>query len=173
MENHAPPGEAQLFTEIYGRNVDAVYRLCYVYMKNRADAEDAVQAVFLKLLRSGTSFADRAHERAWLITTAKNCCRDMLKSWWRRQRVDLETLPEPAAPDGGGAEGEMLERLFALPGKYRVALYLFYWEQYSVKEIAAMVGSTESTVRSRLQRGRNQLKLDLGGLTDGKNVEKA
>lgn len=167
------PQAAERLNGIYSRNVDAVYRLCHVYLKNRADAEDAVQTAFVKLLQSDVSFGDYAHERAWLLTTAKNCCRDMLKCWWRRQRVDWETLPEPVTPDSAGQDSELLERLFALPGKYRVALYLFYWEEYPVKEIAAMLGSTESTIRSRLQRGREKLKLDLGGLPDGQNMGKA
>ena len=80
-------------TGIYNRHVDAVYRLCYSYMKNAADAEDMVQETFLRLIRSGKSFENDRHERAWLIVTASNLCKDQLKHWWRKT-VALEEQEE-------------------------------------------------------------------------------
>ena len=67
------------FLAIYNRNVDAVYRVCYSFMKNRADAEDLTQETFLKLLAEERSFENDRHEKAWLIVTASNLCRDFLK----------------------------------------------------------------------------------------------
>jgi RNA polymerase sigma-70 factor (ECF subfamily) len=156
------------FTETYRRRADMVYRLCMVYLKKPADAEDAAQAVFLKLLQSYPAPRDLEHERAWLITTAKNHCKDVLKSAWRTRRVDLETLPEPASRGRGVERGEAVERLLALPEKYRTALYLYYVEEYSVREIAEALSRKESTVQSQLLRGRKKLKIDLGGGEHGK-----
>jgi len=149
--------------EVYRRNVNAVYKLCYIYMKNAVEAEDAVQSVFLKLLQSHVTFTSHEHEKAWLITTSKNHCKDMLKSWWRRKRVDLESLPEIASCDEDKQATEIIEKLLILPEKYRIVLHLYYIEDYSTKEIAGILGRNESTIRSQLCRGRERLKIDLGG----------
>ena len=154
--------DTDALTALYTRNVDAVYRICYVYLRSRADAEDAVQSVFLRYLQKQPEFRDENHERGWLLLTAKNICRDMLRSWWRH-RVGLDELPEPAVPMRDEEPSELTESLLALPEKYRITLYLYYWEGYPAREVAALLGCRESTVRTRLQRGREMLKNDLGG----------
>ncbi len=149
--------------ETYQRNVNMVYKLCYIYMKNTVDAEDAVQSVFLKFLKTNMVFNDFEHEKAWFIKTTKNLCKDTIKSWWRNFRVDLNTLPEIPSWDKGNQTSELLERLLALPEKYKSVLFLYYFEDYSVKEISKLLGRKESTIQSQLLRGREQLKIDLGG----------
>ena len=72
-------------TELYQRHVDTVYRVCYSYMKNRADTEDMVQDTFIKLISSGVCFQSTEHEKAWLIVTASNLCKNALRHWWRRR----------------------------------------------------------------------------------------
>lgn len=110
-----PPQKSQEeLTALYHRNIDAVYRLCYVYLRNHADAEDAVQSVFLRYLQKRPEFHDMSHETAWLLLTAKNCCRDQLRTWWWRQRVDLDTLPEPTACTDAETR-ETLHILLSLP----------------------------------------------------------
>ena len=161
------PTAADAFTAVYERHVSAVYRLCYVYLKNRAEAEDAVQTVFLRYLQAQPALHDANHERAWLLRTAKNCCCDALRSWWRRCRVDADALPEPAAPTGADEPSALRQALLALPERYRVPLYLHYIEGYPTKEVAALLRCPESTVRTRLQRGRDKLRQDLGGNDDG------
>lgn len=163
MEDNSLLRTDKEFAEIYQRNVNIVYKLSYMYLKNTGDAEDAVQSVFLKLLQTNLYFNDHQHEKAWFITTTKNHCKDILKSWWKRQRVDFETLPEIASQDEDMQEKEVIIKLFALPKKYRVVLHLYYLEDYSVKEIAEILEGNESTIRSQLQRGRAKLKIDLGG----------
>ncbi|WP_373166234.1 RNA polymerase sigma factor [Agathobaculum sp. Marseille-P7918] len=161
-----PPQKSQEeLTALYHRNIDAVYRLCYVYLRNHADAEDAVQSVFLRYLQKRPEFHDMSHETAWLLLTAKNCCRDQLRTWWRRQRVDLDTLPEPTACTDAETR-ETLHILLSLPEKYRVPLYLHYIEGYPAKELSPLLGCRESTVRTRLQRGRSLMKRQLGGICD-------
>ena len=136
-------------------------------MKNAVDAEDAVQSVFLKLLQANVAFENPEHEMAWFITTAKNHCKDIFKSWWKRQRVDFDTLPERFSREEDSPAEEIIAKLLALPEKYRVVLYLYYLEEYSVKEISMVLERRESTIRSQLQRGREKLKSDLGGIGFG------
>ena len=168
MEDNSLLRTDKEFVEIYHRNVNIVYKLCYIYLKNSVDAEDAVQSIFLKLLQSNVYFNSCEHERAWLITTAKNHCKDMLRSWWKRKRVDFQTMPDIASRDEYREDKEIIEKLLALPEKYRVVLHLYYIEDYPVKEISKLLDRSESTIRSQLQRGREKLKIDLGG---GKNLE--
>lgn len=149
--------------ELYQRHADLVYRLCYLYLKNPVDAEDAVQSVFLKLIQSQTVFNGHEHEKAWLIVTTKNYCKDVLKHWWKTRRVALDALPEVSSWSGDEPSGKVLSRLLALPEKYKTVLYLYYFEEYSIKEISALLGLPESTIQTQLSRGRNRLKIDLGG----------
>ncbi len=155
--------------EVYQRNVSSIYKLSYIYLKNTADAEDAVQSVFLKLLQKNMYFNDQTHERAWLITVTKNYCKNILRSWRKHKWIGLEALPEIASPEGKADKTEIIAKLLALPKKYRVVLYLYYLEGYSVKEIASLIERKESTIQSQLQRGREKLKNDLGGKIYGEN----
>ena len=152
-------------TELYRRHVDTVYRVCYTLLKNAPETEDAVQNVFLKLLECPISFESPSHERAWLITTAKNHCLDQLRCWWKKRRVDYEDLPEPSAPDEPEL-GEAFAALMDLPPKYKLPLYLFYYEGYASAEIAALLGEKDNTIRTRLRNGRLRLKTVLEGQAD-------
>jgi len=156
-------------TEIYHRNVDSVYRICFLYMKNKADSQDMTQNVFMKLIEraqtnhaeaKGTGvFESREHETAWLIRTAVNLCKNSLKSLWRRQ-VSFEELID--SPGGEIKEpDETLPKLMKLPAKLKTALYLHYYEGYPTAEIAKMMGKTEINVRGYLHRGRKALKKEL------------
>lgn len=141
-------------TDIYRRQVDTVYRVCYSYMKNPTDTEDLVQETFLKLLASGKRFNDQGHERAWLIVTASNACKDALKHWWRkRESIDAyQAVDAPFEIDG------LLSAILALPEKYKDAVYLHYCEGYSTPEIARLLHCPQSTVRNRLSRARKMLE---------------
>lgn len=156
------------FQRIYRQHADAVYRVCYGFMKNNADAEDAVQDTFLKYLQCAEdqSFENDSHERAWLIVTASNICKNMLKSWTRQKRKEMESfeeIPDSISEEGGG---RVLEAVLALPEKYKTAIYMFYYEEYSCSDIAAALGKKESTIRSLLKRGRAILEKELGGEAD-------
>ena len=149
------------FLAIYQRNVDSVYRLCYSFMKNKADAEDLTQETFLKLLAEKPSFENERHEKAWLIVTASNLCKDSLKKWWRRQeRIEdqLELGYEQSFPDPSVANA-----LLSLKPDYKTAVYLYYYEGYTTAEIADHLHCPEATIRSRLARARAQLRTILGG----------
>ena len=163
MENNSLLHTDKELAELYQRHVDRVYRLCYIYLKNPADAEDAVQSVFLKLIKYQMVFNDREHEKAWLTVTTRNYCKDVLKNWWKSRRIALDDLPEVSSWKGDEPSGYVLARLLSLPEKYKTVLYLYYFEGYTVKEISEMLGYKESTIQTHLFRGRRRLKIDLGG----------
>ncbi|MDO4797786.1 MAG: RNA polymerase sigma factor [Coriobacteriales bacterium] len=147
---------------VFRRNFDAVYRLCYSYLGSAADAEDAAQTVFAKLLNKPRTFEDEGHERAWLIVCASNHCKDVLKS---AQRTRVVAMPayEQAAWASEDATNDVMDAVLRLPAKYKDCVYLHYYEGYKTAEIAAMLGIPGSTVRNRLREARTLLKRALGG----------
>ena len=147
--------------EIYNRQADTVYRVCYSFMKNAPEAEDMVQETFLRLISSGQKFDNTRHEKAWLIVTASNLCKDSLKRWWRRFESLDERFSEAPAPES--LHNPVLEAVLALPADYKTAVYMFYYEGYTTAEIARYQCCREATVRSRLSRARKMLKSMLGG----------
>ena len=144
---------------------DAVYRLAYCRLGNRADAEDVYQEVFLRLLRDTTDFRDMEHLKAWLLRVALSRCTDMRRSAWFRRTAPLEAAPEAAAPESERFS-ELWQAVGSLPADQRSAVYLHYVEGYVTDEIAALTGCRPSTVRTRLFRARKKLKLDLEGYDD-------
>lgn len=149
------------FVATYNRQVDTVYRVCYSFMKNKADTEDMVQETFLRLLSTGKEFESERHEKAWLIVTASNLCKDALKKWWRKsENIDdyLDIAEEPKQEDG------ILEIILQLPSDYKDAVYMYYYEGYSTVEIAQHLKCPEATVRSRLSRARSKLQSMMGGV---------
>lgn len=153
--------EKAYFVEVYSRQVDTVYRVCYSFMKNKADTEDMVQETFLKLLSSKKKFDNERHEKAWLIVTASNLCKDNLKKWWRKNENIEDFLDIAAEPS---QEDSILEVILQLPNDYKDAVYMYYYEGYSTVEIAEHLKCPESTVRSRLMRARKQLQSMMGGV---------
>lgn len=148
--------------EIYDRNWDSLYRLCLIYMQNQEDACDMVQETFVRLLQyigqQAGAFQDEAHERAWLRTVACNLCKNELSHWWRKKRQEVETMENLLEPGAAvGEHGQVLEAILELPEKYRVLLYLHYYEGYSVEELGRMLQERPSTLRSRLSKGRKLL----------------
>jgi RNA polymerase sigma-70 factor (ECF subfamily) len=148
-------------TELYERHVKTVYRVCFAYMKNPADAEDCVSDTFVKLIKSGAAFESAEHEKAWLIRTASNACKDALRHRWRRH----ENLDDYEHLQGGENVGydETFGAVADLPDRYKTVVYLCYYEGYSCVEIARMLGKPQSTVRSWLSEARKLLREKLGG----------
>jgi len=145
-------------SEIFRRHVKAVYRLCYSYLGNAADAEDATQATFMKLVTRPREFNDFEHEKAWLLACAANVCKDELKSARRKTQADM---PEDVADSHPGVQVEpsdVMEALLALPADLKDCVYLHYYEGYKTDEIAQMTGAAPSTVRNRLSDARAKLR---------------
>ena len=141
---------------LYERHVDMVYHLCLMLMKNVPDAEDAVQTVFRKVMEYDKPFHDPEHERAWLIVTARNECRNQLKHWWRTRRAGEEELASLRweQPE----DGALWESILRLPEHCRVALYLHCCQGYTAQETAEILGKNPSTIRGWLFQGRKRLK---------------
>ena len=144
---------------LYRRHIQMVSQICLLMLKNVPDAEDAAQTVFRKAMERKEPFRDPEHERAWLIVTAKNECRDQLKHWWRTRRAAPEGLDRLTwqPPEEGG----VWEQVATLPARERLILYLYYYQGYSTGEIAQLLGESPGTLRSHLSRARKALKLRL------------
>ena len=153
MEDHA--GIAQL-VEMYA---SMIYRIAYTRMQNVADAEDITQEVLLKYLKAGKTFRDEEHRKMWLIRVTVNTIKSSLTSAWRRHTIALDDVTEPSYET---SELPVLkEKVEKLPERYRIPMFLYYYEELSVKEIAHVTKSTEGTVKSLLSRGRKMLRDEL------------
>ena len=146
---------------MYDRHVDTVYRVCYMFMKNRADTEDMVQNTFIRLMKDKTVFQSVEHEKAWLIRTATNLCKDHLKHWWNRT-VGLDDASEVEVEQAVNTDST-LEKVMSLPPKYKTAIYLYYYEGYTTAEIAKILNKNQSTIRGYLLKGRELLKMEMEG----------
>ncbi|WP_297421912.1 sigma-70 family RNA polymerase sigma factor [Clostridium sp.] len=140
--------------EHYG---DMLLRLAYSYMKNIHDAEDALQDVFVQLLKNIEIFESEYHKKHWLICVARNICKNKLKSAWFKKHVELTDMPYYDEYK----DNNVLKQVIKLPLKYREIIHLYYYEGYNTVEISNIVNRKEATVRSLLSRGRNMLKKEL------------
>ena len=148
---------------------NAVWRLALVRTGSRADAEDVYQDVFLRLACDDTVFADEEHLKAWLLRVTINRCRELGRMAWRRHDVPLDALvSEPADPKAeeefdAAERAELWKVVDRLKPKYREVIHLRYREGLSCEQIAHILGTRASTVRTRLQRAHRQLETMLGG----------
>ena len=147
------------FERIYDMYVNDIYRLCYSYMKNSMDAENAVQEAFYKYYRCEQSFESDSHIKAWLVVTASNYCKDMLKHWWHK-RYDIDECTNIHS-ENKTMENELMSAIMDLPEKYKTIVFLYYYEGYNSREIAKILNKPESTIRTYLQKARKYLKDDL------------
>ncbi|MCQ2527953.1 MAG: sigma-70 family RNA polymerase sigma factor [Saccharofermentans sp.] len=143
------------FTTTYDKYKNTVYSVIFNYVRNSEDASDVTQDVFLKLLDCDTEFTDDEHLKAWLIRVAINSSKNLLKF---RNRFSDEEVPEMPYFDEHNEDSEILQALIKLPEKYRIPLHLFYYEDYSIKQIGDVLGAPEATIKIRLKRGREKLK---------------
>lgn len=147
---------------------DMVLRIAVNYCKRMADAEDIVQEVFLHLYEAEKPFRDEEHVKRWLIRVTVNTCRNYLGSAWRRRVEavapgDMEQTVPGSVPDMEEEDSQLYLTVSSLPEKYRTVVHLYYYEEYSVREIASILQKKESTVKARLMRARNMLKERLKG----------
>jgi len=144
------------FKDIYERRFDMAYRVCFSYMKNAHDAEDLVAIVFEKLIKKKMIFESEEHEKAWLLRTAINQCKDNLKHWWRRNsHIDNhQNLESPTVLQ----ENHTLEVVLGLPKRYKDVIYLYYYEGYSTVEISEILKRPHSTIRNHMSEARHLLK---------------
>lgn len=147
------------FSYLAKKYMDMVFRLALHYTKSRSESDDITQEVLIKLYRADKPFESEDHVRYWLIrVTVNECKRAFLSPWKRTEAIDDYTeqiafkTPE---------HSELFHAVMALPQKYRVPLFLHYYEGYFCEEISQFLGIPNATVRTRLRRGREQLKTNL------------
>lgn len=140
---------------------DTIYRMAFIQVKNPDTADDIYQNVCIKLLKQKESIEPEEHLKAWLLRTTLHCCKDYWKSSWM-QRISWDNSSQKEESYEGikdeQGSGYITECVQRLPEKYRAIIHLYYYEEYSQKEIADMLHMKENTVASRLARGREKLK---------------
>ena len=139
---------------------DNLFSIAFNICRNAADADDVVQDTLLAYHTTEKQFDSEQHIRAWLIRVAINKAKNINMSFFRRSSVLLEDYIDTLifeTPEGK----DLLEEVLKLPEKYRIVIHLFYYEDYSVKEMAEILHTSESNVKVRLSRGRKMLKKSL------------
>ena len=134
----------------------AVFRTAMCYTKNKADADDIMQEVFLKLYTADTYFENDKHAKAWLIKVTANMCRNMLKNPWKKLIQPIEAAEN--MPAESKRKSGLVDIIMKMKSKNRIVLYMHYFEGYTTREIAEILGIKENAVTSQLYRGRKQLK---------------
>lgn len=144
---------------------DLLLRVAYAWTGSVPDAQDVCQTVLIQRLTTGKVFDGPEHERAWLIRAAINRCKNLYKSPWRSRRAEWDEAlaVEVHIPEESG----VLDAVRSLPPKQAAAIYLRYYEEYSVGEIGEIMGVRPALVSTWLARGREKLKLKLGGEQNG------
>lgn len=148
--------------ELYDKYKNAVYRMAFAYCKNKADAEDIMQETFIKLFTADIRFEDSDKEKSWLLKVTVNKCKDMFRSLRYKYSLTAIPLEEASLVYETPEESEVYHAVMSLPTKYRLVIHLYYYEDYSVKEISRITGNNESAVQTQLYRARNKLKKILG-----------
>ncbi len=149
------------FTDCVRRYLDTVFRVALNYLKSPSDAEDVTQNVFEKLLKAKKPFESDSHIKNWLIRVTINECKNLVRSrWWH-----VQSFEEYAAEltFDTSAHSELFYAVMALPKKYRLPIYLHYYEEYSTQEIAQLLKLPKNTVCTQLRRGRELLRASLEG----------
>lgn len=137
---------------------DMIYRIAWQYTKSIHDAEDILQETLFRLIENNPTFNDDEHEKAWLIRVTVNLCRDRLRSVQFRRIISLEDVQEQTLTYED-KNNDILDIVMHLPPKYRIVLYLYYYESYTINDIAKILKTKPNTISSRLTRARAQLKL--------------
>lgn len=153
-----PEAEARRLVDAYA---NLILRLSFTYLKSTHDAQDICQGVLMKLIERHEPFQSAEHEKAWVVRSTANACKDLLRNSYRRTAAPLEAAACCQAPEE--PEGSVvLDAVMNLDEKYREAIYLHYFEGYSIAEIAAITNRTVSAVGAHLSRGRARLRAVLG-----------
>lgn len=151
---------------------DLILRVSYTYLRNTADAEDICQDILLKMIERNLEFRSAEHERAWVIRATANLCKDRLRRQTAHPEVTLDSIPEPAATRGASESerearrSRVLRAVMALPLPMRSAVYLHYYEGFTIRGIALLTNRTEAAVAQSLSRARKQLRETLKGDDD-------
>ena len=155
--------EIQEYKRLTNLYIDMVYRVALNGCKNKYDADDIVQETFLKLLKCKKKFESDEHVRNWLLRVAVNECNSMWNSSWHKKVVLKDEQDEKMVFETQ-EQSDLYELVMQMSPKYRQVIYLYYFEEFSVREVASILKISETAVQTRLQRARNKLKEQLGGM---------
>ena len=160
-----PAADGQFLSEAeLGRMIaqygDGLMRVCLLYLKDYASAEDAVQETFLRAYKSYSSFEGRSSEKTWLTTIAVNVCKNMLRSPWRKRNAGEEALETLRTEDPSLPDPTVSRAVMRLPDEQRTAVILYYVQGMKIREIAKAL---TQTISSRLSRARSKLRAELEG----------
>ena len=144
------------FCEYAEKYIDTVYRVAFSMLKNPHDADDVTQEVFLKLYTARGEFQSESHVKNWLVKVTVNTCRNVFRTPWRKVE-DIEEYAQTLAFETP-EQSDLFLAVNSLDRKYRIAVHLYWFEGYSVKEIGEILGVSENTVSTRLARARGKLK---------------
>lgn len=153
-----PDRSKSLIEAKYDAYSGMLYRLCYLMLGGRNDAEDAVQDTFIRYMKARPDFDNEGHEKAWFIRVATNVCHDRQRFRFRQRAIPLDEAESQAAEP---EDSTVLKEIMALPAQCKAPLYMHYYEGYSIEEVARILNSSESAIKSRMFRGRQKLKLNL------------
>ena len=145
-------------TQAFEKYSDMVYRLAFARVKNKSDADDVLQEVFLRFIKHKDKVENEEHLKALLIRITINCSKTLLTSSWFKR---TEPLDENLSVQD--EYSDTFDAVLRLPQKYRTVIHMHYYMGYSVEEIAKILKSKPSTVKSWLHRARQKLKIDLKG----------
>ena len=169
MEQAAVPSyvreqRLQEWIDLYANDI---IRICFVYLADRDQAEDAMQDTFLKVWKSMPSYERKGieNDKAWLMRIAVNVCRDYRRSAWFRhvdRRVSLDSLPR-ALEAADGRDRELTMDICRLPVKYRQVVLLYYFEGMNTREVSQALGLAPATAHRRLKKAEEMLKDAWGG----------
>ena len=149
--------DLQDYTKAVDIYADCVYRVAYSYTYTKADAEDVLQNVFLKLFQAKNNFNSEEHLKQWLMRVAVNECHNLHRSFWKKN-IHLEEIEKSVQDILPDDKIDLHNALLKIPGEYRIIIHMYYYEGYKTKEIAKILHIKEATVRTRLARGRDKLK---------------
>ncbi len=147
----------QPIQELIERYQSNLYAVAFNVCKNAVDAEDVVQDTFIQYHTSKKDFENEQHIRAWLIRVTINKAKNMNHTFWRQNKLSLEDYMETLTFEAPESEN-LFETVMRLQEKYRIVIHLFYYEDYTIHEIADILKISESNVKVRLSRARIQLK---------------
>lgn len=143
--------------QLIERYQNSLYAAAFNTCQNQMDAEDVVQETFVQYYTSRKEFESEQHIRAWLLRVVINKARNINRTFWKKNKCSLEDYMETLTfPDSQSRD--LFEEVMKLPDKYRIVIHLFYYEDYSVWEIADILRLSESNVKVRLSRGRALLR---------------
>lgn len=152
--------DKQVYMEAVNRNSHRVFLLALSFTRQRQDAEDVMQTVFLKLWKHPVEFTDETHMDKWLTKVTVNESRSLLRAR-ARDPISIEELETLGAVAEQPEERELIAAVMQLPEPLRAVIHLHYYEDLPVKEIAALLSISQAAVKMRLVRGRNLLKSEL------------